>query len=100
MNQVGKTVGLNLLALFAYLLAAVVYTRLTSKPDYAPGDYLGFATMAITAHVFACLGIGIFFYVKRNSPAGNGWILSMLAVLLIGFSACLGGASLAYGVQP
>lgn len=33
MNQVGKTVGLNLLALFAYLLAAVVYTRLASKTD-------------------------------------------------------------------
>lgn len=98
MNQVGKTVGLNLLALFAYLLAAVVYTRLTSKPDYAPGDYLGFATMAITAHVFICLAVAIFFYVRRKGNTGTSWILSMVAVLLIGFSACLGGAGLAYGV--
>jgi len=88
MKNFGKIAGFNLLAILAY--SGVI--RLITL-----GDQMAIAIMsafAVGIHVVISLAVA-------GVSAGNGekeraraWLLASLVVLLVGFSTCLGNASL------
>lgn len=89
MKEVGKIVGIN----FAIVL---IYTALCyaaspkSNHDYS---YLIFMVLFIAAHAFINLVLSIVFFVKGDTAKGLGFLISIGAVLVIGFSTCFGVGS-------
>lgn len=77
MKKIAPVVGLNLLILICYAAAI--------KPSLI-ADMM----IAVALHTIACLGVSIFYSVKRNRQAALAWIIAMLVVLVTGFSTCVG----------
>jgi len=92
MKDFGKIVGYNLLAILIY--SAVI--RLVVN-----GDSMGIAIMSAFVGGEPVLVIVIVSGVKAGSAGksnARAWLLAALVVLLVGFSTCLGNASLTSGL--
>lgn len=48
---------------------------------------------ALGAHILLAFMIGTHHHQEKNRVAAKAWYLSMLLILLVGFSFCFGGAS-------
>jgi hypothetical protein len=93
MNQVKKVVGINLIILLVYTIIYGIGGMMES------GQYKGMGAMimmmmAVGAHVGILLLISIIRFASKNKESGRAFLLSGLLVLLVGFSACWGVASL------
>ena len=90
MNSLKKVAGINLIIL-------LIYTLLTNVSTTGGERGLQIAivlAMLIVLHTGINFVVSIAFFIKRNKIAGRNFLLSALIVLVIGFSACLGSASL------
>lgn len=88
MKLIPKVTGYNLLAILVY--SACI--RLASGGDSM--SILIFSAFAVGIHAIIGIVISLGFFASRNKELGRAWLLSTLIVLLVGFSTCLGNASL------
>ncbi len=89
MKNLGKIVGTNLLILLAYSLLI----RFTASAEQRSLGIMIESAFAVGLHVFISLIIGLISY-STNKDLGKAWLLTTGIVLLVGFSTCLGNASL------
>ena len=93
MKPLKKIAGINLLVLLAYS----IIIRVLSSGGGAQGGAAGILIMsafAVGIHVIICLLVTGIEYANRSKETGRAWLLSSGIVLLVGFSTCLGNASL------
>jgi hypothetical protein len=91
MNSLKTVAGINLVIILVY--SALI--RLSTGTGNNPG--LGIAIMsayAIVLHVLVCLVVAGAAYLNKSKDMSKSWLLSAGIVLVIGFSVCLGNASL------
>jgi hypothetical protein len=92
MKSLKKIAGINLAVLFAYS----ILIRVVSSGG-AQGAAMGILIMsafAVGIHVIICLLVTAVEYGNKSKEVGRAWLLSSGIVLLVGFSTCLGNASL------
>lgn len=88
MKAFKKIAGINLLALLAYsLLIRIANWR-------SMDDILIESAVVIILHVMLCLICTAVEFSARRNENGRAWAWSSGIVLLVGFSTCLGNASL------
>ena len=90
MEHVKKIAGINLLILVAYILLFNLVDRGDSEAGLA---FLLLSAFTIGLHVFITLVVSIALFIKKD-PRAKAFLLSSVAVLVIGFSACFGIGSL------
>ena len=91
MNPLKKIAGINLLVMFGY---SALIRLVNGRGNEAALGIMILSAVAVGAHVLICLGASAFRYRDKNKPSGRAWLLSAGLVLLVGFSTCLGNASL------
>lgn len=80
------TVGINLLVMVLY----VVIFRFSGINNQEMGGIIA-AAFVIGFHVIICLVVSfVFVFTPSYKHLAGIWLLSALAILLIGFSTCLG----------
>ena len=90
MKGTGRIIGINLLILAVYtILSAVVASQ--DNSGYAGAGYGLFMMTLLAIHVGILLIAGIVFFVRKDREKGKVFLISLCVVLLVGFSACLGG---------
>ena len=95
MTYIKKIVGINLGILLLYTLFSNLAARgQGSGHSEAQLGVAIFMAFAVGLHVAVCLLAMIYMFVNKKRPEGRAWLLSAGLVLVIGFSACLGSASL------
>jgi Na+/proline symporter len=92
MNPLKKIASINMGIL-------LIYTLLSRLADSSGGQYKGlgfmiFMMIAIGVHVLVNIILCLFHFARKNKELGRAYLISGILVLLIGFSACLGIASL------
>lgn len=91
MKPLTKIAGINLLILLTY---SALIRLVNGRGEGQAMGILMMSAFAVGLHVFICAVIGATFYGEKNKELRRAWFLSMGIVLLIGFSTCLGNASL------
>jgi len=79
------------------LIALLIYTVMANIAATGKERQLGVMILLaglVSLHVAGNLLAAIVFFIQRNNTKGRAFLLSALIVLLIGFSACWGSASL------
>jgi len=92
MKPLKKIAGINLAVLFAY---SVLIRVLNGGGEH--GGSMGILLMSavvVGLHVLICLIVSAVTYGDKSKELGRAWLLSSGIVLLVGFSTCLGNASL------
>jgi hypothetical protein len=96
MKSFGKVAGINLAVVLAY--SALIRLAAGSGSGGGSNDrglgIMVFSAFAVGAHLLVCLGVMIGFFVSGNREKGRVWLGTAGAVLLIGFSVCLGNGAL------
>ena len=92
MNSLKKIVGINLAVLLAYSILIRVSSR-GGGQDVGMGILI-MSAFAVGFHVIICLIVMAMHFANRDKTLGRAWLLSSGIVLLVGFSTCLGNASL------
>jgi hypothetical protein len=92
MKPLKKIAGINLLVLFAYSI--IIRFSSGAGTQGAAAGILIMSAFAVGIHVFICLLVTGIEYANRSKETGRAWLLSSGIVLLVGFSTCLGNASL------
>jgi hypothetical protein len=92
MNPLKKIAAINMAIL-------LVYTLLSRLADNSGGQYNGlgfmiFMMFGIGLHVLVNIIACLIYFARKNKELGRAYLISGILVLLIGFSACLGIASL------
>ena len=93
MNNIKKTVGINLIVLVVFALLFTI-PFFTSKSDEEGGGYnslgyvIGYALLIAIQSIINLL-ISLFFFVSKNNDMGKAFLLSFILVLVIGFSSCM-----------
>lgn len=90
MNIIKKVAGVNLIMLVGYTLLINLVSHGQDK-GLAVAMFMAFA---VGLHVLVCFLAMIYNFVNKNKPLGRAWLLTGGIVLVVGFSACLGTASL------
>lgn len=96
MNKIKRVGGINLIIL-------LVYTALAGLIGLGEhGQYKGLGTMifmafAVGVHTAILLLISLIRFIGKDRESGRAYLLSSLLILLIGFSACFGVATLIGG---
>jgi hypothetical protein len=90
MKPLTKIAGINLLILLTY--SALI--RLVSLGEGQAMNILIMSAFAVGLHVLICAVVCGASYSNNKKELGKAWLLSTGIVLLIGFSTCLGNASL------
>ena len=90
MQQFKRIAGINLLVLVVY--SAVI--RLTSAADNRGLAIMIESAFVVGLHVVIALLVTAIEYSNRRKEHGRAWAWSAGIVLLVGFSTCLGNASL------
>jgi hypothetical protein len=93
MKPLKKIAGINLLVLLAYSILIRVLSSGGGKQGAAMGILI-MSAFAVGIHVIICLLVTVVEYGNRSKEVGRAWLLSSGIVLLVGFSTCLGNASL------
>lgn len=90
MKGTGRIIGINLIILTIYtIISAAIASQ--DHTGYAGAGY-GLIMMTLLAiHVAILLIIGIVFFVRKEREKGKAYLISFCVVLLVGFSACMGG---------
>ncbi|NRB52802.1 MAG: hypothetical protein HRU41_34400 [Saprospiraceae bacterium] len=90
MKGTGRNIGINLIILAIYtIVSAAIVSQ--DHSGYAGAGY-GLIMMTLLAiHVAILLIIGIVFFVRKDREKGKMYLISFCVVLLVGFSACMGG---------
>ncbi|NET33014.1 MAG: hypothetical protein F6K19_13515 [Cyanothece sp. SIO1E1] len=90
MKGTGRIIGINLIILAIYaIIAAAVASQ--DKSGYAGAGYGLFMMTLLAIHVGILLIMSIVFFVRKDKEKGKTYLISLFVVLLVGFSACLGG---------
>jgi hypothetical protein len=95
MKSLGRIALINILVILAY--SSII--RLIAWGGSRGGNEAGLGIAIVSAlvvgmHVLICLiGAGAY-YSNKKKDLGKAWLLSAGVVLLVGFSTCLGNASL------
>ncbi len=92
MNPLKKIAGINLAVLLAYSILIRVANGGSGK-----GGAMGIliiSAFVIGIHVLICLIVTAAAYGNKSKGLDRAWFLSSGIVLLVGFSTCLGNASL------
>ncbi|MBX2876735.1 MAG: hypothetical protein KTR30_31755 [Saprospiraceae bacterium] len=90
MKGTGRIIGINLIILAVYSIGSLAIST-QDQSQYESMGY-GFIMLILLAiHVAILLIVGIVFFVKKDKEKGKAFLISLCVVLLIGFSACLGG---------
>jgi hypothetical protein len=92
MKSLKKIAGINLLILFAYSVLIRIFS--SGGGQGASMSILIMSAFAVGLHVLICLIITVIEYGNKAKELGKAWLLSSGIVLLVGFSTCLGNASL------
>jgi hypothetical protein len=92
MKPLKKIAGINLLILFAY--SALIRIFNSGSAQGAAMGILIMSAFAVGLHVLICLVVTAIEYGNKTKELGRAWLLSSGIVLLVGFSTCLGNASL------
>jgi hypothetical protein len=96
MNLIKRIGGINLIILLVYTAIAGIIGLNES------GQYKGLGTMifmafAVGVHTGILLLIALIRFIGKDNAAGRAYLLSSLLILLVGFSACFGVATLIGG---
>ena len=88
-----KTIaGINILVILAY---SALIRLLSVKEGRVDGlGMMILSAFAVGGHVLICLLVAGVYYSDKKKDLGKAWLLSAGIVLLVGFSTCLGNASL------
>ncbi|MGE3799817.1 MAG: hypothetical protein AB7H80_02240 [Candidatus Kapaibacterium sp.] len=92
-----KIIGINIVILVIYTLAINIVLGISTPPGPDNYGYLGQAILlmgAIGLQTFLNLFISLAFFTKKKREEAKWYLLSAGAVLVVGFSACWGGAML------
>jgi hypothetical protein len=89
MKDIRKIVGINLLVMLVYMILINV-TSLGQERQLA---VLVFSAFAVGIHVAISILVSVIFFIQKN-PRAKAFLLSAGIVLVIGFSSCLGSASI------
>ena len=92
MKPLKKIAGINLMILFAY--SALIRVLNSGVGQGAAMGILIMSAFAVGIHVLICLIVTAIEYGNKTKEFGRAWLLSSGIVLLVGFSTCLGNASL------
>jgi hypothetical protein len=92
MKPLKKIAGINLAVLFAYSVLIRVLSG--GGGQGAAMGILLFSAVVVGLHVLICLIVTAATYADKSKELGRAWLLSSGIVLLVGFSTCLGNASL------
>ncbi len=90
MSEIKRIAGMNLLILILYM--AIIH--FTCKTDKEGMSVLIVSALAITLHIFILLINCILNFIHGHKANGRAYLLSVFLILVIGFSTCLGSASL------
>lgn len=83
-----KKIGINLLII-------LVGTTLVNKScDHYSHSAIIYNCMLVSAHVFVCFLISLYWFIRKRWSEGQAYLLASLVVLAVGFSSCLGGERL------
>ena len=95
MKEFGKIVGINMAVLVAYslLIRIIAYSDRGNSNDRVTSILL-YSVFAVGVHVAACLLVMIISFATGKNDNGRAWLATTGAVLLVGFSVCLGNAAL------
>ena len=93
MKPLGKIAGINLAVLLVYSLLIRVLASGGGNQGRAIG-ILMFSAIAVGIHVIICLAFASAKSGGNDKALSRAWLATSGIVLLIGFSACLGNASL------
>ena len=93
MKLTQKVLGINLLILLTYnIIVPILF------PDFNPGwEHSILLGLCMLAHMSILFVLGIYAYGSQKDELYKACGFSMLVVLVIGFSACLGGMRLMNG---
>lgn len=89
MKDIRKIVGINLLVMVVYM----ILINVTSTGQERALAVLVFSAFAVGIHVAISILVAVIFFIQKN-PSAKAFLLSAGIVLVIGFSSCLGSASL------
>jgi hypothetical protein len=92
MKKFGKVVGMN-------LAVVLFYSALIRIVDWGEGGggltgVLLLSAIAVGLHTLVCLIISLGCFGSRDNEGGRVWLGTTAIVLVVGFSVCLGNASL------
>ena len=91
MKSLGRIAGLNILTILAY--SAIIRLAVGRGSQAGIGIAL-LSAFAVGAHVLICLVVAGVSFSDKKKELGRAWLLGAGIVLLVGFSTCLGNASL------
>lgn len=91
MNNIGKIAGINLLIMLAYM--AINWSANMGTPEGGL-SYMVMAMLLVGAHALIMFIVSLVYFSRKENEIGKAWLLSALIVIVVGFSACFGGASL------
>ncbi len=90
MKGTGRIIGINLIILAIYaIISAAIASQ--DKSGYAGVGYGLFMMTLLAIHVGILLILSIVFFVRKDREKGKTYLISLFVILLVGFSACLGG---------
>jgi hypothetical protein len=92
MKSLKKIAGINLAVLFAYSIVIRLVNG-GSGQDGAMGIVI-MSAFAVGLQVVICLVVAAMHFGNKDRALGRAWLLGSGIVLLVGFSTCLGNASL------
>jgi hypothetical protein len=93
MKKFGKVVGRNLITLVTYSLVIRLICVISIGKDPRT-QILFLSAIAVSVHVISCLITSLAAFGSRDNETGRVWLGTTGVVLLVGFSVCLGNASL------
>ena len=88
MRSLKKIAGINLVLILVY---SALIRLANGTADKASLGIMIMSAYAIALHVLICVIVSA---LHKNKAIGKSWLLSAGIVLVIGFSVCLGNASL------
>lgn len=93
MKSFGKVAGINLAVVLAYSAVIRLLSTGGSGNDRSMGIVI-YSAFAVGFHVAVCLLVMIIMFSSGKRESGRVWLGTAGAVLLIGFSVCLGNGAL------
>ncbi len=91
MKNFGKVIGINLAVVLVY--SALIRLLTLGSSQGSMGVVL-LSALAVGLHTLICLVISLGSFLSRDKETGAAWLGTTAIVLVVGFSVCLGNASL------
>ena len=91
MKSLGRIALVNILVILAY---SAIIRLIIGRGSEAGLGIVMLSAFAVGGHVLVCLVGAAIYYSDKKKDLGKAWLLSAGIVLLVGFSTCLGNASL------